>query len=502
MSRIFSPFIRLGAFTHKEIVEIFRQPRLLFTLIIGPFLILLLFGIGYRNEGRSLRAIVVAGKQNPVYDTIRQYGNHIGNQLKVTEITDQLEEAKEKLQQDMVDVVIVIPDDAGQAVQNNHQSLITIYHNEVDPYQADYIEFMGKLYTENLNRSLLGMAVEKKKSEAGTVQNELGNSIQAVRAFRKELEAGQITTARESQAKLDQSLARVSNQLETILQSDSTLNPADAAEMRKRKDALQQKTLSMSQVQEGKQDYSNEEKTAEEMERDLLYLQANLARLQQIDSRTLIQPFVSQTRSAARSHPQLSQYFIPSIIVLLLQHLSITLAGLSVVREFRTGAAELFQVSPLRSLELLLGKYLGFLIVGAVAAFFLTVVLSMGLKLPMLGDWRYLGAVMITLLFCCLAIGFTFSLLAQTEAQAIQYTMIFLLLSIFFSGFLLNLQLLWPPIRVISWLLPATYGIRLAQQIMLRGQPPDLFLLALLFTLGAYFFVVSYRLLRRRFAIP
>jgi len=44
-----SSLIRIGAFARKEMTEILRQPRLLLTLILGPFLILLLFGIGYKT---------------------------------------------------------------------------------------------------------------------------------------------------------------------------------------------------------------------------------------------------------------------------------------------------------------------------------------------------------------------------------------------------------------------------------------------------------------------
>src|SRR5438093_696156 len=135
--RIFSPFIRLGAFAHKEIIEIFRQPRLLLTLILGPFLILLLFGIGYRNEGRKLRAIIVATKQNPAYAAIQQYARNLGHQLTIAGMSENLEEAKEKLREREVDLVVVVPDEDLQGFQSRHQSIITVLHNEIDPYQAD-----------------------------------------------------------------------------------------------------------------------------------------------------------------------------------------------------------------------------------------------------------------------------------------------------------------------------------------------------------------------------
>jgi ABC-2 type transport system permease protein len=496
--KIFSPFIRLGAFAHKEMIEIFRQPRLLFTLILGPFLILLLFGIGYRNEGRNLRAIIVAGKQNPAYPAIREYAKNLGKSLTVAGMSENLGEAKGKLRDREVDLVVVVPDENFQGIQSTHQSVITVLHNEIDPYQADYVEFIAKLYTDNLNRWLLGTALERKKTEAGVVQGDLADSIRAVQLMKNALDSGQITAAQDSQKKLDQSLVRMESKLEKTMKNDTNLSETDMAEIRERKTSLRQNVNALAVLKPDQPNYTGEARTAAEVERDLTYLQARLTDFRRVDSKVLLQPFVSKSVTIAKSRPQLPQFFIPSVIVLLLQHLAITLAGLSIVREFRTGAAELFRVSPVRALELLLGKYIGYFIVGSLVAFFLTSAFILGLKMPMYGDWRYFALVLALLIFSSLSIGFTLSLLAKTETQAIQYTMIFLLVSIFFSGFLLNLQLLWPPIRVISWLLPATYGIRLSQDVMLRGETPDLFLLALLATLGAYFFVVAYRVLRKQ----
>ena len=51
--------IRVSAFISKELVEILRQTRLLLVLVLGPFLILLLFGLGFRNEARVLRTLFV-----------------------------------------------------------------------------------------------------------------------------------------------------------------------------------------------------------------------------------------------------------------------------------------------------------------------------------------------------------------------------------------------------------------------------------------------------------
>ena len=67
---IFHSLIRTLSFPRKEIVEILRQPRLVLTLVLGPFLILLLVGVGYRSERPPLRTAFVVADDNPLKKSI------------------------------------------------------------------------------------------------------------------------------------------------------------------------------------------------------------------------------------------------------------------------------------------------------------------------------------------------------------------------------------------------------------------------------------------------
>jgi len=60
MIRFFKYLIRLSSFLGKELTEIFRQPKLILTLVLGPFLIMLLFGVPYPSQNRTLKTIFVA----------------------------------------------------------------------------------------------------------------------------------------------------------------------------------------------------------------------------------------------------------------------------------------------------------------------------------------------------------------------------------------------------------------------------------------------------------
>ncbi|HET9907378.1 MAG TPA: hypothetical protein VFQ23_12070, partial [Anaerolineales bacterium] len=60
MRRLSKFLIRISSFVSKELTEILRQPRLILTLVFGPFLIMFLFGLGYPEQNRTLRTTFVA----------------------------------------------------------------------------------------------------------------------------------------------------------------------------------------------------------------------------------------------------------------------------------------------------------------------------------------------------------------------------------------------------------------------------------------------------------
>ena len=82
MHNVLKPIVRLSAFLGKEIREIVRQPWLVVRLILGPFLILLLVGLGYNGQARVMRAIFVVPADEPqVAPQIEEYAKNLGPQL-------------------------------------------------------------------------------------------------------------------------------------------------------------------------------------------------------------------------------------------------------------------------------------------------------------------------------------------------------------------------------------------------------------------------------------
>ena len=120
------------------------------------------------------------------------------------------------------------------------------------------------------------------------------------------------------------------------------------------------------------------------------------------------------------------------------------------------------------------------------------------LKIPILGnlqDYALFGTVLI---FTSLGAGFLISLISEIDTQAVQYSMFLLLASIFFSGFFMDLRLMREPITILAWSLPATYGIRMLQDVMLRGSAVPVLVFLSFSGIGMVLFLIDWILLRKK----
>jgi len=229
---------------------------------------------------------------------------------------------------------------------------------------------------------------------------------------------------------------------------------------------------------------------------------------QSINPLVLAAPFYAEAHNTAPISPSFTSYFAPGVLVLLLQHIAITLAALSMVRERLLGTVELFRVSPVRPGEIIAGKYAGFMLLLATIVVVLLLMMSnelnvggvrLSLGVPILGNYFLLALTLLLVAFASIGLGFFISTISKSESQAVQISMLVLLTSVFFSGFFLRLETIWQPVQVISYLLPVTYGIQALQVIMLRGGVPSWYLLGGLAALGVFYFGLSFILFSRQF---
>jgi ABC-2 type transport system permease protein len=506
MGNFFRGLIRASSFLRKEIFDILRQPRLVATLVVGPFLILFIFGIGYRAQARALRTLFVAQANSPIASQdIQKYVKTLGAQIVYAGVTDNQSDALGQLRRGQVDLVIMEPGDSVNTFKANQQAIFTLYYHEIDPVQVSYINYLGWLYVGSVNQQVLYSFVVQGQKDAVALQTNLQDAHQNVSAMRQAIQSGDETLAQQKQQALagnvdtfSQAVGASLGLLDLLQQTNgtSTGNPDPAQNT---VTDLNQNTSQLSSSTASK-----EERLAhlDKVDKDLTTLDGKLTEFQSIDPIIIVSPFRSETKSVANLQPTNLDFFAPAVLALLLQHLAITFAALSIVRERYVGTMELFRVSPTSAAEALFGKYISYLLFGGVIAAILSALLVFALHVPMLGNWWHFTLVIAAVLFTSLGIGFAISIVSQTDSQAVQYSMIVLLASVFFSGFIMSLDMLWAPVRIISWLLPTTYGTLLLRDIALRGINPDWALLGGLIAFGVALMLVSWGLMRRLIASP
>ncbi|HEX6033826.1 MAG TPA: ABC transporter permease [Anaerolineales bacterium] len=434
MRRLAKFLIRISSFISKELTEILRQPRLILTLVFGPFLIMFLFGLGYPEQNRTLRTTFVVEDPNSVPTDMALFTNSASPAIASQEVENDQELALTKLALNQTDLVIVVPQDPMGQVQQNQQAVFTIYHNEVDPFQIGYIQSVARIYVDDVNRRLLEEVARQGQADAGELQVNLESAIAKTQALKQAIPPGDTSTATQ----------------------------------------------------------------VADLEKELVTANEQLSTFRSLGSSVLVNPFNADTTSLSDIIFTPTEFFAPAVIVLLLQHLSITFASLSIVRERRSGIIELFRVAPISAFETLIGKFLSYLLFEILLAGVITFLAVWLLKVPMFGQWTSYALAVVILLFTSLGVGFLISLISQTDTQAVQYSMLLLLASIFFSGFFLDLRLMWEPMKVLAWSLPATYGIRMLQDIMLRGASAPVMVLQGLALIGIVLFFVNWAILRQR----
>jgi ABC-2 type transport system permease protein len=148
-------------------------------------------------------------------------------------------------------------------------------------------------------------------------------------------------------------------------------------------------------------------------------------------------------------------------------------------------------------LELLVGKYGAYAVLSLAVTAIVGVLLVGILGVPLLGGWQLFVGIVLLLTFASLGVGLLISLVADSERQAVQLSMLTLLASVFFSGFVLPVSDFAEWTQVIAYLLPVTHGIAVLQEHMLRGEVSGLWMLTALAAIGIVLFLGSLLRLRR-----
>jgi ABC-2 type transport system permease protein len=384
---------RTTAFVGKDVIEVVRQPGALISLIFGPFLIMGLFGLGYSGQYRPLNTVLVIPADSSLPRDPSYYQPYLGQSITLTGITDNVDAARQELQQQRIDLLIIAPGNVEQNFANGQQSSIQIEYNELDPVRDNYARFVADRQVQQLNQAILQQAVAS--GEQYVVQS-------------------------------------------TGTQPPTAISPA-----------------------------------------------------------VIAAPTRADPQNIAPTSPNVIAFFAPAVLALVLQHMGVTLTALSMVRERLSGAMDIFRVAPVRALEILAGKYLAYAFFNLAVAAAIVFLLVAVLHVPMLSDPADVAIVVALLSFASLGLGLLISTLVDSERAAVQFSMLVLLASVFFSGFVLPLDQFVTPLRYAAYSLPVTHGIQLLQDYMLRGGTNQVWELYVLAAIGIVLFVVTSVTVRR-----
>lgn len=456
---------RTFGFVKREMAGVFRQPRLIFTLILAPFAILLVFGLGYRTQPPPFQTLLVLPSSDAeLMAGEEELGDAFGDDIELVGTTSDATEARSRLRSGSVDLLIIGPADALTALEEGERAEFLVVHSEVDPVIRQSISLLAQLSVEELNRLILTDIVSEAQSGSEAVDAPLEALRSETDSLIEAMEVGD--TAAEQEAR-----EAVSDRLDEFEQESSAsggLYTSVAESLGTEREDLFEGLRGQLDATSG----PDQIEAARELDSQLDELEGRLEQVQQTEPDLLVTPFSADVQDIANLPSTPALFYAPGVLVVLMQHLALTFAALSLVRERQLGLTELFQASPLRPFEILIGKMVAFLAMAAVvAAVLVGGILAFGVTLQ--GNPWDLVLIVVLVIVASLGLGMVISALAQTDSQAVQYTMMVLLVSIFFTGLILPLDQLIPPVRAVSFLVPGTYGIAALHDIMFRGLAPD-----------------------------
>ncbi len=392
MRPTFAVLIRLMAFVGKEIIETLRRPGAILSLVLGPFLIMAVFGLGYSGVKRPLETVIVAPATSGLPADVQTYQDLAGGGLHIAEVTQDRTKAEEQLRSGQADVIIIAPADSEANFRAGQQSVLEVEVDAVDPVEENYASFLAGNLASAVNREVIRRAAAEGEGYA--------------------IAAGQ---------------------------SAAAAIPPDV----------------------------------------------------------IAAPTRAEIKNIAPITPNVIAYFAPAVLALILQHLAVTLVAMSLVKERTSGVMELFRIAPVSAAEVLIGKLLAFGLIGGVIAALTVGLLVLGLGVPMLAAVGFVALAIGLLLLASICLGLLIAVVSDSERQAVQLSLLVLLASVFFSGFVLPITEFTAPVRAIAYTLPVTHGIRLLQDLMLRGTTNHAWEFLALGAIAAVTLMLAWILLRR-----
>jgi ABC-2 type transport system permease protein len=177
-------------------------------------------------------------------------------------------------------------------------------------------------------------------------------------------------------------------------------------------------------------------------------------------------------------------FFVPGLIALLLVMISALLTSITITREKEMGTMEQILVSPIRPLEIIIGKVLPYILIAFLEALTILVLGMLMFKVPFMGSVSLLLLLSLLYIISALSLGLMISTLVSTQQVAMMFALVITLLpTIMLSGFIFPLNSMPVILQYISYLVPAKYFLVVIRGIMLKGNTAGQLVSQILFLL-------------------
>lgn len=503
MAGVLRPAVQVVGFLRKEVIEILHQPRLLLVLVAGPFVLLLAFAVGYDTRQTVMRTAFVGPPESIYEESLDQYADQLRFYVTNAGYGTDLLAARDRLAEGDVDLVVVFPDEPADAILSGQQAEIIVLHDKLDPIQQTAVEIAAEVAVLQMNATVLEGVVAEVQSTIDSYDEGLDSAEAVLDALDRAVAAGEDREVRRLAAQLVDDAAAMAAAAAAAEVLVARLATDSSGEQRRDLDRI---SSALEDIERLARDSAEGTRTLDRADiADLREALDDVRDAQDVvtalDPVVLVRPFTSDAASLVRERVGADDYLAPAAIALLLQHMVLTFAALTLVKDRACGLFEIYRVGPLGAGRILAGKFVAYLLVGALVGAALITAVTLGLGVPHRGDTTWIVVGVAGLLAASISAGLLLSLVAQTDTQAVQFSMLVLLAGLFFGGFLLDLDAFDYPVRAIAWAMPVTYGVRILRDVMLRGDganPADL--LGLLAT-TAVFATTAWLMLGRRLRV-
>ncbi len=162
--------------------------------------------------------------------------------------------------------------------------------------------------------------------------------------------------------------------------------------------------------------------------------------------------------------------FVPGIMAMILMLISAMMTSISITREKELGTMEILLVSPLRPVQIILGKVTPYLALSIINALIILGIGHFIFGVPIKGSWVLLLGESVLFILMALCLGILISTLAKTQMVAMFISVIALMLpTILLSGFIFSIENMPLPLQIVSNVMPPKWFIIILRNIMLKG---------------------------------